>query len=188
MGNGRSAVCIVLNDEVDLKSFYHQGFYPRNEWPIVDDYADSNKLDKMIDDQLNKLAKNRSGSKKNYFLISWTLTLKGAQNVFGPSIHTIAHAANTSLYRLILDSNFKSLIKKGFPNIITQDFVTSDNTAIAFAINFFKDDAFYINFRNEKGELLPEKELVTSSTSCTAKYIVLDCIALIIFFIYVCFK
>ena len=66
------------------------------------------------------------------------------ENVLGPSIEYLADQANSNLFKLISDLNFKSLVKKGFPNIIIEDYVTSENTAIALAINLFKDENFFV--------------------------------------------
>ena len=149
LGAGKSAVVIVLNDGANLGSFYHQGFYPASEFPMVDDYANSNNLNKMIDDQMRKLAKNRTAG-KNFFLISWILTLQGIDNVTGPTIEHLAQQANSNVHRLILDLNFSSFIRKGYPNVIFQDYVNSDNAAVALAVNFFRDQAFFEAFDEKK--------------------------------------
>lgn len=145
LGAGKSAVVIVMNDGANLGPFHHQGFFPSNEFAVVDDYADTHDLNKMIDDQMRKLAKNR-GDAKNFFLISWILTLQGIDNVTGPSIEHLAHLANTNMHRLILDLNFPSLVRRGHPNVIFQDFVNTDSTSLALAINFFKAHSFFIAF------------------------------------------
>lgn len=145
LGAGKSAVVIVMNDRANLGSFHHQGFFPSSEFAVVDDYADSHDLNKMIDDQMRKLAKNR-GEGKNFFLLSWILTLQGIDNIDGLSIEFLAHQANTNVHRLILDLNFSSLIRRGYPNVISQDFVSSDSTSIALAVNLFRAHALWVAF------------------------------------------
>ena len=146
---GKSAVVIVLNEGTNLGSFHHRGFYPASEFPVIDDYANSNNLNKMIDDQMRKMAKHR-GDSKNFFLLSWILTLQGIDNVTGPSIEFLAHQANSNVHRLILDLNFSSLVKRGYPNVILQDFIGTDNSSVAVAVNFFRDQALFEAFDEKK--------------------------------------
>lgn len=150
IGNKRSAVCIVLNDLDDLNIkinpiFFHQGFYRSDEFPIFDKYSNTNNLEYMIKDQLNKMLYQRSKKQSNYFLLSWTLTQHSVlqQAGFGLSIYSMAIIANSNLFRILSTKSgysFKKFIKETFPNVIYLDFVTPDCTSICLAINLFNKD------------------------------------------------
>lgn len=157
IGNKHSAVLILLNDstlEIDPKLYYHKGFYPSSEFPVFDKYTNTNRLDKMIKDQMNKMQLSRSSRSTNrsaVHLLSWTLTQQNIQTVgsiFGPSIAEMAFLANSNLFRLLssdlIDLNIKIFVKKGIPNVILLDYVDSNVTAMCLAINLFnhKERAF----------------------------------------------
>lgn len=151
IGNRRSAVCIILNDldnlDIEIDSaFYHQGFFSRNEFPIYDKYSNTNDLNFMIKDQLNKMVLNSTEEFGKYFLLSWTLTQQiwpRLQIAFGESIQYLAIFANSNLFKLLSTSklnkySFKEFVKqKSIPNVIYLDFVTPDLTAMCLAICLF---------------------------------------------------
>lgn len=129
-----SAVVIVVEETVDLGNRQGQGFYLYKNFNVYNSYADTNDLQKMADDQLSKM---KEQARKNYFLLSWTLTQDNTEAVtcsigIASSIKDLANQANQSLIRML----YPNVSSSEFPNIIyTDDIVNSESAALAMAIN-----------------------------------------------------
>lgn len=146
IGDRRPAVCLVLSDpnlRVDPQFGLHNGFYPKPAFDVIDQYANTNRLEVMIEDQMTKLTTYRSkkNRSRNYFLLSWTLTQQNVQTAFGQSIASMAIVANSHLFKLLSVGSsgysFKRFVKDAFPNVISLDFVNADVTALSLGINLF---------------------------------------------------
>lgn len=147
IANGRSAVCIILkvpNLTIDTIRYLHKGFYRNDEFKVIDEYANTNKLDLMIKDQMNKLFRYKSekNRKNNFFLLSWTLTQQNIQTTFGESIFSMAIIANSNLFKLLfydasIDGKFEHFVRHAYPNVISCDFITSDLCSMSLGINLF---------------------------------------------------
>lgn len=148
IGRGRPAVCIVVNDvhlKINPLFCSNKGFYSKKEFNVIDLYANTNRLEVMIADQMNKLRAYRSKNARNYFLLSWTLTQQNVQTALGQSIASMAITANSYLFKLLACEpaneaeaySFKRFVKKAYPNVISLDFVNTDVTALSLGINLF---------------------------------------------------
>lgn len=143
IGARKPAVCIVVNEShlrIDPLFCLHKGFYSRAEFNVIDQYANTNRVEVMIADQMAKLTANRSKKARNYFLLSWTLTQQNVQTAgLGQSIASMAITANSHLFKLLSSAeySFERLIKQAYPNLISLDFVNTDVTALSLAINLF---------------------------------------------------
>ena len=107
-------------------------FYPYNQYNADNNYADTDDLQTMINDQLTKMRSVRTSSKSQLFLLSWTLTQSAGDIITDESIIDLANEANAAL-----DSNLSSAYTSTtYPNIIYIDnFSSSDATALAMQIN-----------------------------------------------------
>lgn len=150
IGNRRPAVCLVLSDpnlRVDPLFGLHNGFYSKPSFDVIDQYANTNRLEVMIEDQMNKLLTYRSkeNNSRNYFLLSWTLTQQNIQTTFGQSIASMAIIANSHLFKLLSAGptgySFRRFVKNAYPNVISLDFVNTDVTALSLGINLFNSSS-----------------------------------------------
>ena len=122
IGGGRSAVVVIAKpsgDGISLGGYAKKGFYTADHFPVYDSYSNTDDFNQMAQDQLGKMAAQRKAG--NEFLLSWTLTLSGFNNVnpFGGSILGLAQEANQNLARMLFDG--KRVDTSIFPNIIYTD-------------------------------------------------------------------
>ncbi|KAK8237512.1 PLC-like phosphodiesterase [Phyllosticta capitalensis] len=89
-----------------------------NSFPIYNVYADSNKLDTMVADQLTKLHTQRTSPDAEFFLLSWTLT-QDALDVInaGTSILELAEKA----YEPLFQQAFVNFTSQSYPNVLYMD-------------------------------------------------------------------
>jgi hypothetical protein len=105
---------------------------------VFDQYSNSNDVDAMAKDQLEKLDKQRPNPDSPLFLLSWTLTQNATQAstcVLGTarSIRDLADIANPQLYSRLL----AGCSAQCYPNILYMDYVqVPDVTAMAMAVNW----------------------------------------------------
>jgi hypothetical protein len=123
-----AAVLVLLSkvdDDLELPSPLPSGFYSQmDRFPMIDSFADTSDLEKMMTDQFQKLEE----SNDKYFLISWTLTCPALGS---PSILDLADQANAKL-----DEILKHCRKGLYPKIVYLDEIQSSvPTAIALQIN-----------------------------------------------------
>lgn len=90
----------------------------------------------MTSDQVDKLGKWRTYEPdKNVFLLSWTETETGIDNVFGNGIEANALEVNSRLF----DKVAPQVGKDKVPNIIMEDYVkTNDVASFSMAINWMQ--------------------------------------------------
>lgn len=129
----------VENDKIKGKVTYE---LPKQiNFPIYDNWSDTEDLSYLKIDQLNKLRNHN----KKYFLLSWTLSLTSIEK---NNLKDIASITNSILNYANLTNqmlnNFVEYIQSDefqdcYPNIIQIDKVDSDNiTKIAMEINFIR--------------------------------------------------
>jgi len=106
-----------------------RGFYKYSQFNVYNDYSDTNNADTMSQDQLRKMAMQKSQG--TYFLLSWTLTQDENQVIVGPSILSLADQVNQLLYLRLMQVSTTTV----FPNIVYVDAFTSQVTTLAMALN-----------------------------------------------------
>jgi hypothetical protein len=140
IGGNSPAVVVVVDASasgITLGSFAGEGFYLPANFPVYNEYADTNNLDSMISDQLSKMAAQRTNPEASYFLLSWTLTQSSEEAVLcdlgADSILTLANEANGQLASQLLPA----CSAQTFPNIIYVDNLTSsvDIVSLAMQVN-----------------------------------------------------
>lgn len=141
IGNNSPGVIVVVDASasgITLGSFAGQGFYLPQNFPVYNQYSDTNNLSSMTSDQLSKMAAQRPNPEASYFLLSWTLTQSSDEAVFcgtgfADSILTLANQANGQLAAQLLPA----CSAQTFPNIIYIDNLTSsvDIVSLAMQIN-----------------------------------------------------
>jgi hypothetical protein len=140
IGNNSPAVIVVVDASasgIALGSFAGQGFYLPANFPVYNEYSDTNDLSTMTSDQLSKMAAQRPNPEASYFLLSWTLTQDSEEAVLcdlgADSILTLANEANAQLASQLLPASSPQT----FPNIIYIDNLTSgvDVVSLAMQIN-----------------------------------------------------
>ncbi|KAF8645875.1 hypothetical protein AX16_007533 [Volvariella volvacea WC 439] len=137
IGGNRAAVVVVVRSGIDISSYNSSGFYRSNQYSLYNRYAESNDLNKMSDDQFNKLREQRTSPDTRCFLLSWTLTqdaVQAAGCVTGvvDSIFELADKANPELYKRLLNNCSSTT----YPNVLLIDCVDlSDIAALAMAVN-----------------------------------------------------
>jgi hypothetical protein len=113
---------IQAEESFDIGAYGGQGFYLGSQMPIYNSYSNTDDLQKMIDDQLNKMViQSRSNQT---FLLSWTLTQSIKDTLICTltpepdcvSIMNLAREANARVY----DINSR-ITSSCFPNIILVD-------------------------------------------------------------------
>jgi hypothetical protein len=155
IGSGRSAVLVIVDPSNDtlknsvLGDGLGQGFYYPESLPIDGSYADSDDLDSMVTDQIDKLEAQRILPDDEMFMLDWILTQQTKDVITDPiSILKLANWANPwigiKLWPLIS--------QECFPNILVTDDINSVyynvygtpttiysclTTALAIAINNF---------------------------------------------------
>ncbi|PSR77759.1 hypothetical protein PHLCEN_2v7714 [Hermanssonia centrifuga] len=138
IGLGSAAVIVLVDagdKTVTLGSYASQGFYNSiTQFPLFNSYADSNDLSTLENDQLTKLAQNRTSWNSSEFLLSWTLTQQGIDftQKDAPSIIDYGNQANNDLFTALPPVINRNV----FPNILYIDnFNRTDVTALAIGIN-----------------------------------------------------
>lgn len=129
IGNGAAAVLVIVqpDNSISLGDFANKGFYNYGQLNAYNNYADTDSLSGMENDQLNKMASQRSNPDASYFLLSWTLTQNTAETLgFGSSILKLASQANSALYSALPPK----LSKNTYPNIIMVDNFAADGKIV----------------------------------------------------------
>ena len=153
IGSGRSAVVVIVEPSNDnlkntvLGSGVGQGFYYPESLPIDGSYADSDDLDSMVTDQIDKLEALRIRPNDEMFQLAWFLTQQTKDVIGDPiSILDLANWANPWIGIKL----WPWISKQCFPNILVTDDIYSvyydynvapttiyscQTTALAIAIN-----------------------------------------------------
>lgn len=138
------AVVLVVSERdkafLDKNGFTGKGFFPGSAFPKFDSYSNTNELDKMRVDQhqkfLDQLAK--PDDPDQVFLLSWTMTLLGPDNInFLDKITTRADFVNSRLAAITGDGAYRSpfLWDKKLPNIVFIDTSKTTDTWLRFLLD-----------------------------------------------------
>ncbi|KAI0696458.1 PLC-like phosphodiesterase [Cytidiella melzeri] len=133
IGTGQAAVvAIVEPTHIDLGEYAHRGFYRYSQFDIYNSYANTNDVDNMVSDQLDKMRKQRASPDSPLFLLSWTLTQRVDNMLEGQTIIGLSKKARWAIFTRLLPT----CSPETYPNVLYLDnWVTSDFTALAMAIN-----------------------------------------------------
>lgn len=141
--SGKKAAVIIRFDYAEdnkngpaLGSRHGNGYFYSHNFPQVDDYANANDPETLIDNQVEKMKAHRNKGRPidgEVFVMGWAMTQKNFGDVSaGPSLWEWAWDAMTPRLGILYDKCFG----RCFPNIIGLDCVEkTDALAIAFAIN-----------------------------------------------------
>ncbi|QRR07693.1 hypothetical protein FPJ27_15650 [Burkholderia sp. MS455] len=138
IGNGRSAVVVIVKPSgagIEIDDAAYRGFYSSRAYPVYDSYANTNQLERMITDQLAKMRAQRASAEAPCFVLSWTLTQEGLQQVtcplgLAPSLLEMASTANAALRTQLLPACTHEL----FPNILYVDGINMSLDLDGFAM------------------------------------------------------
>ncbi|MCB1713810.1 MAG: hypothetical protein KDK04_00725 [Candidatus Competibacteraceae bacterium] len=145
IGSGGKVLAVFDGLSDSLKSQY-KGVYSyadkgnSGDLVVYDRYANSNDLDTMISDQLNKLD-NPANHRGNLFLLSWTLTQSDEQAVLcptggAPSILALAQQANVALWSKLVSAFQQGMISHTRRvNLIYADNIQGTQTDFAIWLN-----------------------------------------------------
>ncbi|MDL4912985.1 MAG: prolyl oligopeptidase family serine peptidase [Enterobacterales bacterium endosymbiont of Blomia tropicalis] len=169
ISDGNAAVIIVVEpsgENIKIDEFIGKGFYPATRFPVYNSYSDTNDLDAMIKDQLEKMRKEKTSPESSYFLLSWTLTQSASQVTtcatgLGKSILDLAGDANAALNENLLPACDKNC----FPNIVYIDAINDESNVIDLVMKINNGQETEtesseikpqeINFTTEDGTVLP---------------------------------
>ncbi|MEO0434047.1 MAG: hypothetical protein AAF151_20380 [Cyanobacteria bacterium J06656_5] len=127
----RSKVIILVDDTVPsalMDEYQGKGFYYDTSFKIYNEYAGTESVDVMVNDQLKKMEEKAADT---YFFLSWTLT---QQSFDSDCVVTLADRANAKLKEnlpiegkiQVLDKEISSQL---FPNIIYMDNIVDHHPA-----------------------------------------------------------
>jgi len=134
--DSKPAVVVIIpniNDEV-FNKFKYQGIYRRKSLDPYDNYSDTNSVERMIEDQIQKLQYVKYYNPREYFLLSWTLTQSTKQAATcmlpfgGDDIKDLANRVNNKFDAI------KPTLKDYKPNIFYIDNI-KDNTLTTFIVD-----------------------------------------------------
>lgn len=133
--NGKKAAVVYTVESLFTSVFLGKrvgtGYFYINSLDPYNKHSDTNQFSTMFNDQVKKM---KNVSKRNYFLLSWTLTQNSLDAAMCPirkSIRNLADEANKYLRQILVE-----ITKDAFPNIISVDFVESPLvTEVAMDVN-----------------------------------------------------
>lgn len=141
ISNGESAIIVIVepsDDNINISYFSDAGFYPIGKFPVYNVYSDTNDLEKMAADQLEKMREQKTSPDDTLFLLSWTLTQQEKQVItcaagLENSIIDLADEANAILFDKLLPACSDNC----FPNIVYIDALseTTDVVSLVMKIN-----------------------------------------------------
>ena len=125
-------------DTKDISTDRGSGVYNSDDFPIYNEYSDTEIVDKMVDDQFTKLVEHSDGTDR-MFLLSYTLTLSYKHAEFCDQhtpIRELAKRANKLLPPVIMSKMGDGTITQGnFPNIIYIDMFETSATELSVMLN-----------------------------------------------------
>lgn len=128
--NELAGVSIIVPDGTPLGERNHQGYYHQREFNVIHDYANTNDLDRMKVDQLQKM--DAHSEAKDLFAVLWILTQSARNAVFyNPSVLDLAEKANQDLREVTSRISAQALVV---------DYASSDLTASLLPYNLFATD------------------------------------------------
>ncbi|KAK3402350.1 PLC-like phosphodiesterase [Sordaria brevicollis] len=131
--NRRSTVLLVVDDKtpdnkfVSVDKFKHEGFFYRGQLAVFDSYANTNKLNDMINDQFGKMERHRTSADDGMFLLSWTLTQPVDKMITG-TIVRYAEEANRALGEKLWARG--KMTRGRFPNVVSVDAFEDDGEVL----------------------------------------------------------
>ena len=160
IGTDQAAVLIIVQPEannVTLDEYYHRrGVYNYSQMNAICEHAQTHKLERMVNRQLQLMRNNRSSPDSPLFLLSWTHR-HPVKVLIGPSVLKISERTLSRIYTDL----FPKCSKNTYPNILFLDGIDSSNiTALAMAIN----DIATVPDRSNTGQFNPR--LQTSIRDC----------------------
>jgi hypothetical protein len=120
---------------VDVSAFVAEGIFSKEQFPVINNYANSDDIDSIMEDQLNKMVQDRTSPQSEMFLLSWTWTI---QNI-GDALNFEGIIGNAQILNAQLPQNlWNNTNSNRYPNMITVDAYPTnmDITALAVAINY----------------------------------------------------
>jgi hypothetical protein len=133
----RASVLVIaqLPDGINLGNYAAQGFYASANFPMYDDYSNSNSLATMQSDQLAKLRSNRNivpdgaARKDTFHLLSWTLT-QHPEDVLNldRAIMNLAAAA----FDALVSEAWNAFTPQSFPNVLYVDALGIRDKSVVF--------------------------------------------------------
>jgi len=138
IGQNKAAVIVVV-DAPGITvgdAYFGKGFYLPANFPVYNQYSDTNDAAQMVSGQLGKMKEQRTSPTSSYFLLSWTLTQDGTQattcEMGAASILDLAAEADPLIYQDLLPA----CSPQTYPNILYIDNINSGAiTALAMAVN-----------------------------------------------------
>jgi len=169
IGTGQAAVLIIVQPEatsVTLDEYHHlRGVYNYSQMNAIYEHAQTHKLDRMVNRQLQLMRNNRPSPDSPLFLLSWTHR-HPVKVLIGPSVLKLSARTLSRIYTEL----FPKCSKNTYPNILFLDGIDSSNiTALAMAIN----DIATVTDRNNTGQFNPRPQ--TSIRDCGSGNSVSEC-------------
>jgi hypothetical protein len=138
ISNSSSVLLIVDEENVQLGKYSGKGFFQQKNFRVYNKYSNSNSVENMSADQLQKMrAFNRKSTDFSCFLLSWTLTQSEAEAAncylpFTKSILDLANKANERMVGLV----YNEVNSTHYPNILYMDKVADHiGVVLSCAIN-----------------------------------------------------
>ncbi|KAL0258329.1 hypothetical protein SLS55_007505 [Diplodia seriata] len=148
--NGPCVLIIAeLPDGITLGGYFAQGMVASSpNFPINNDYSNTDELDTMVSDQLSKLSSRRTTPDDEFFLLSWTLTESVIDTIWGSvpipgDLNSILELAGQAYQPLF--EHFDNFTSQSYPNVLYMDLFgtfdqdattpTTELAALALAVN-----------------------------------------------------
>ena len=121
------AVVVIVRGYNNLGSYAGKGFYTGDQYPMYNNYSNTDSDINMMHDQISKMQAQRTSPDSTPFLLSWTLTQQFGTSIdiAGSSIIDLAQQALPDLYGRIPDIGtqadffsgiWSSMSKNTYPN------------------------------------------------------------------------
>jgi hypothetical protein len=136
------AVIVVVRGYNNLGSYANNGFYTGSQYPMYNNYSNTDSDDDMRHDQISKMQTQRASPDSDPFLLSWTLTLQLGTSIgiVGSSIIDLAQRVLPELYGTPAEPTagvWSFMNKNTYPNVILIDAWPNDQrvTDLCMAVN-----------------------------------------------------
>lgn len=133
IGGGNASVVVVFSpgDSATLGPYANRGFFYNSQFDVYNNYTNTNDLQTMETDQINKLHQQRSSPSSPLFLLSWTLS-EGWEDIVTGSILDLAEEADPRISQVV----WPAISPQSYPNILYVDGFNSEITTFAIALNW----------------------------------------------------
>lgn len=140
----RASVFLIaqLPSGVKLGDYASQGFYESKHFPFYDSYSNSNSLSSMRDDQLKKLADERSivsdpkKAKDKFHVLSWTLTQQ-PEDVL--NLDRAILNINAAAFDELVEKAWNAFTPESFPNVLFVDALGIRDKSVVFPFDKPRD-------------------------------------------------